>query len=197
MAYEVETKVLNVDAEKIETSLKELGAKKVLDTRLVVDWFRQKGLIMGQETWYLRIRTNSEGASEITWKGKSKVLGNSRRHKEINISVEDPQIMSSFLEAVGLERYAHQEKDRKSWIYKDWRFDLDTYPKMQPYLEIEGKNEKHIQEAIKILNLGNNQTSSEGERILIEEQFKLNWCEMRFYSDQYRKILSRKNKKGF
>ena len=48
-----------------------------------------------------------------------------------------------FLE-FGMELYAHQEKYRVSFSYKDWRFDLDQYPGMPAYLEIEGKNEDGI-----------------------------------------------------
>lgn len=39
---EIETKVLEVDKEKIRQALKALGAKEVQNTRLVVDWYCPK-----------------------------------------------------------------------------------------------------------------------------------------------------------
>ena len=62
----------------------------------------------------------------------------------------------------------------------DWQFDLDQYPNMPAYLEIEGKHEEHIQEILKKLGLEGHEYSLEGERILIEKKYGLNWNEMRF-----------------
>ncbi len=180
MSYEVETKVLFIDDAKLIQKLETLGAKKILDTRLVVDWFHPVGEKEGEEKWYLRMRSNSEGTCELTWKGISTELGASRKHKEINMPVQDPQIMTHFLEAIGMQQYAHQEKDRKSFVLKDWRIDIDSYPNMPPYAEIEGHDESHIQEALKFFDLSENETYSGGERKLIQEKFGLDWLHMSF-----------------
>jgi adenylate cyclase class 2 len=178
--HEVETKILNVDKDAIAQILAKLGAEKILETRLFVDWFRTKNSQEGQDLWYLRIRTDSSGNSEITWKGKSEILGSARKHKEINFSVPDLGKAELMFQEFGLEKYAHQEKDRVSWQFKDWRFDLDQYPGMPAYLEIEGLDEQHIQKALKLLVLENYKTISEGERILIQKEYKLDWYNMKF-----------------
>lgn len=180
MNYEQETKVLGVNVLKLVQVMRTLKAKKISETRLIVDWFRPLGTKEGEDPWFLRIRTNSRGISEITWKGKSKQLRVSRKHKEININTKEPATMSVLFECIGLEKYAHQEKDRTTWTHKNWKFELDSYPEMPPYLEIEGKNDKHIQKAIRILGLDGCETSSEGERILIQEKYGLDWYNMRF-----------------
>jgi len=184
MAHETETKVLNVNKNLISRKMKGLGAKEILRTRYIVRWFWPKGSKEGKTPWYLRIRTTSEGTSEITFKGISKKLGTSRTHREINVHVEDPIKVSELFIALGLEQYAYQEKDRISWIYKHWRFELDRYPDMPEYLEIEGKSEKHINEAIQLLQLKNHKTSNEGERILIQEEYNLNWYTMKFHENK-------------
>ena len=180
MAYEVETKVLNIDAAAFQERMRVLGVPEVLRTRLTVDWFRPKGDKEGQTPWYLRIRTNSQGVSEVTWKGQSEILGAARKHREINVKVADSISMASLFEVLGLEQYAHQEKDRISWTYQDWKFELDQYPGMPPYLEIEGRDEAHIQEALSLVGLKSHATSSEGERVLISKIYGLNWYDMRF-----------------
>ena len=180
MPYETETKVLNINDDEISAKLEALGAEKVLETRLTVDWFQFPETLEGKEPWYLRARKYSDGKAEITWKGESVTLGKSRRHKEINLEVSDFEKAKDFLKAIGLENYAHQEKDRTSWAYKDWRFDFDQYPGMPAYLEIEGNDEKHIGEALRLLGLENNKTWSGGERVLIQKEYGLDWYEMRF-----------------
>ncbi len=178
--HEIETKVLEVDVEEIKQKLKLLGAKETQNTRLFVDWYCLKGTKQDEHTWYLRIRTTSDGKSEISYKSLPKITGNTRHSDEINVNVNNAILTGKILESIGLENYAHQEKDRTSFVFKDWNFDLDQYPGMPAYLEIEGKSHEHVQEAIKLLNLENHKSIGEGERILIEKEYGLDWCNMRF-----------------
>ena len=178
--YEVETKVLGVDPEIVKRKMETLGSKFVQQEDLFVDWFRFPGVLDGEDPWYLRVRSYGSGKVEVTWKGKSESLGISRRHKEINLIVSNHEDAKDLFESIGLVCYAHQEKKRISWEFEDWRFDLDTYPKMPPYLEIEGKDEGHIQEIIDKLDLKKFTNSSEGEKKIIEGVYKLNWNDMRF-----------------
>lgn len=180
MAHEIETKVLDIDVGQVQATLESLGAKKTNDTRLIVDWYRNTGITEGNDPWYLRIRSNSEGVHEVTWKAKSEVLGASRKHKEINFHIEEPEKLADLFAELGLEQYAHQEKDRVSYELAGWHIDIDQYPGMPAYLEIEGESEEHIQEALAKLGLTEHPTSPEGERTLIQNRYGLNWYEMRF-----------------
>ena len=180
MAHEIETKVLDINSEDIKSKLEKLGATKIQETRLIVDWYRIKGIKEGDDPWFLRIRSNSEGKHEVTWKAKSDILGTVRKHKEINFLVTEPEKMSDLFEELGLEKYAHQEKDRISYTHKEWQFDLDQYPKMPAYLEIEGTSEDHVKEAMKVLGIENNKTWVKGERILIQDTYGLDWYQMSF-----------------
>jgi adenylate cyclase class 2 len=134
----------------------------------------------GEDNWFLRIRSKSDGESEVTWKAKSDLIGIIRKHKEINFKIGEPEKMADLFEEIGLEKYARQEKDRTSFIYKDWQFDLDQYPGMPAYLEIEGKDEASIKEALALLGLEKNKTWAKGERILIQDTYGLDWYNMKF-----------------
>lgn len=180
MAHEIETKVLDIDAGGVKEQLAALGAEEVQDTRLTVDWYRLKGTGQGKDPWFLRIRSNSEGKHEVTWKAKSDIIGVVRKHKEINFLIQEPEQLADLFEEIGLEKYAHQEKNRVSFSYKDWRFDLDQYPAMPAFLEIEGESEEHIKEAMRLLGIENNRTWTDGERTLIQDIYHLDWYAMAF-----------------
>lgn len=180
MPHEIETKVLDIDTEEIKTKLERFGAEKILETRLSVDWYRTRGTKEGEDPWFLRIRSTAEGIHEVTWKAKSDILGTARKHKEINLTIGDPVKLSQIFLEIGLEKYAHQEKDRASFQYKDWRFDMDKYPGMPAYLEIEGVSEEHVKEAIALLGIEKNRTWAEGERTLIQKIYGLDWYQMKF-----------------
>jgi len=179
--HEIETKILEVDKEGIKRILKTLGAKEIQNTRLIVDWYCPKGAhASNTHPWYLRIRTTSDGKNEVSWKSLPKITGNTRHSDEVNLIVDDAMLTKKFFENIGLENYAHQEKDRVSFTLRDWNFDLDQYPGMPAYLEIEGKDHEHVQEAIKLLELMDYKSIGEGERLLIEKEYGLNWSDMRF-----------------
>jgi len=180
MANEIETKVLDIDVNQILKKFAELGAKKILETKYKVNWYRQIGTEEGNDSWFLRIRSNSKGVHEVTWKAKSNILGTARKHKEINFEITEPDKLADLFAEIGLENYAYQEKERLSFIYKDWRFDIDQYPQIPAYLEIEGKSESHVKKAIKLLNLSKYKTWAKGERILIQDVYKVDWYNMRF-----------------
>lgn len=180
MSQEIETKVLDIDGKTIKELLVSLGAVETQNTRLVVDWYRLKGIKEGEDPWFLRIRSNTEGKHEVTWKAKSDILGVARKHKEINFFISEPDKLSDLFEELDLERYAHQEKDRLSFSLGNWLFDIDQYPGMPAYLEIEGSSEESIKEAIAILKLEKNPTWNQGERILIQDTYNLDWYNMKF-----------------
>lgn len=178
---EIETKILDIDAEEIKSKLKLLGAAEIQETRLVVDWYGPTGLTHdGDDPWFLRIRTDKHGNSEATWKSNRNFLGATSSHKEINLKVSDENALGNMFLEIGMELYAHQEKDRVSFSFKGWRFDLDKYPGMPAYLEIEGKSEASVQEAIKLLELENKVATPKGERAVIKDNYNLDWFDMRF-----------------
>jgi adenylate cyclase class 2 len=179
--HEIETKVLEVDKEEMIQKLIALGAQEKQNTRLIVDWFGPIGAqASDSHPWYLRLRQNSSGNTELSWKSLPVLVGNTRQSQEINLMVSDAVRARELLEAIGLECYAHQEKDRISYVHEEWNFDLDHYPDMPPYLEIEGKSVEHIAEAITILELSSHESISEGERKLIGDRYKKNWYDLRF-----------------
>ena len=105
---------------------------------------------------------------------------NGQMKKEINLQISNPAECADLFKELGLELYGHQEKNRVSWKYKNWRFDLDQYPKMPHYLEIEGESEENIVEAIKLLRLEEKIATPKGEREVITDNYHLDWYNMRF-----------------
>lgn len=178
---EVERKVLEVSVEEIKTKLLALNAKETQNTKMVIDWFGPKGLTHnGDDPWYLRIRKFGDDYSEISWKSLPVFVGNTRQSEEVTVEVKNSNVAKDLLKGLNFENYAHQEKIRNSFVLEDWIFDLDQYPGMPPYLEIEGKDHIHVDKAVKMLGLENHIQISEGEKKLIEEKYGLNWRNMSF-----------------
>ena len=60
---------------------------------------------------------------------------------------------NKFLESIGICKRSYQEKRRYSYIYKDAEIEIDIWPIIDPYLEIECDNDDTINEIIDKLNL--------------------------------------------
>lgn len=180
MNDESEIKILEVNPEVILATMEKIGAQKILETRLHVDWFCPKGVKEGEEPWQLLLNSNAEGMAEVVWKGKTEIIGMARRMHEIFFIASDGASVKSLFTEFGLKRYAHQEKDRISWLKDGWRFNLDRFPQIPPYLEIEGRDESHIKEAIRLLGLQDYKHTSDSERVVIQMTYHNNWHDISF-----------------
>jgi adenylate cyclase class 2 len=74
---------------------------------------------------------------------------------EQEIEVPNLQKANELLAALGFFFRNYQEKRRTSFCYKNLSLELDEWPLLKPYLEIEYKNEDELKELIKLLELEN------------------------------------------
>ncbi len=72
--------------------------------------------------------------------------------KEFEINVSDLNETNAILEEMGFVRRNYQEKIRHSYHYKDADIEIDEWPMLNPYMEIECDNEKTIEEIIEKLD---------------------------------------------
>lgn len=73
--------------------------------------------------------------------------------EEIEIQVNDFDKTSLFLEKIGFIEKQYTEKKRIQWRKDDLEFDIEIYPGLDPYLEIEAASWKKINKAIQLLGL--------------------------------------------
>ena len=63
---------------------------------------------------------------------------------ETEIEVESMQKAKEFLQALGYRHKSYQEKRRKIYVLEKYEIDIDTWPHIPTYMEIEGENEEDI-----------------------------------------------------
>ena len=72
---------------------------------------------------------------------------------EIEVSVSSFEETNNFLQSIGISRRSYQEKIRSSYTFKDAQIEIDQWPLLEPYMEIECNNDETIKEIINKLNL--------------------------------------------
>ena len=73
--------------------------------------------------------------------------------EETELAVESIEKGKEFLQSLGFYYRNYQEKKRVSYVYKPMslEIEIDSWPLIPPYLEIEGKSEKEIYDFVKML----------------------------------------------
>jgi len=155
---EFEVKFLNINQQEIEEKLKKIGAKKVGE-------FFQKWIALDYPDWRLDkngawIRLRDEGNGKITLSFKKR-LGmkshdgtvNDDGMEEIEAHVDSFDKVALIFEKIGFIEKHYAEKKRIRWEKDGIEFDIDIYPELEPYLEIESSSWENIDKGIKLLGL--------------------------------------------
>ena len=148
MENEYEITVLDIDIKEIEKKLIEIGAVKE------GEYFQKRKLYNFHEEYrgrFIRLRTNGTKTT-LTIKDKSakKEIGSV---KELEIEVSDFEKTNQIMNMLGYEHSMYQENKRTIYRLGDVEFDIDTWPMIPTYLEIEGKSKEQVEEMIEKLGV--------------------------------------------
>ena len=154
MENEYEITVLDIDVMKIEKKLLEIGAVKE------GEFFQKRNLYNFHEEYrgrFIRLRTNGTKTT-LTIKDKSdkKEIGSV---KELEVEVSDFEKTDEILKMLGYEHSMYQENKRTIYRLGDIEFDIDSWPMIPTYLEIEGKSKEQVEEMIEKLEIDKNKLS--------------------------------------
>ena len=147
MNTEIEERVLEIDKDKVIAKLEELGAKKT------GDWHQKRyvyDFIPKRENEWIRLRTNGKETT-LTYKNiESKDISGT---KELEIVVSDFEETNQLLKIMGYTPRSFQENLRTRYYLDHIELDIDTWPLIPTYLEIEGNSEEDVKRVEKLLEL--------------------------------------------
>jgi len=154
---EVEVKFLDIDQKTIEKKLKKIGAKKIFDKLYKRRVFDYPDLRLHKQGAWIRIRDEGDRVT-LTFKKRVGVKShdgkiNDKTMEEIEVGVNDFRATTKFLKSIGLKEKFYEENRRIRYKLGEIEFDLDFWPKLKPYLEIEAPSWKETNKAINLLGL--------------------------------------------
>jgi len=138
---EYEATYENIDKDEIRERLRKAGAK------LLKPEFLQKRinfyppLKKRNKSGWIRVRDEGDKIT-MSFKANYSEEGITRQ-KEICLEVNNYEKAVAFLDTI-LERKAYQETKREIWELDGVEIDIDTWPWLEPFVEIEGKNEEEV-----------------------------------------------------
>lgn len=144
MNLEIEATFVDIDKTKLRAKLKSLGAKLIQPEILM------RKIVFGiSHTSFARVR--DEG-NRITLTYKNHFSQDITGTEEINVEVSNYEDTISILKACGLKIKSEEDTYREEWLLNNVEIDIDTWPWIPSYVEIEGKTTQDVESTANLLD---------------------------------------------
>lgn len=181
---EYEARVLEIEKEKLEKKLESLGAEKVAD-------FNYKRRVYNfnpaSDNKWIRLRTDGKNATLTIKEIKSKEIDGT---EETEIQVSDFEQTHIILNKLGYKAHTYQENKRTRYVLDGVEIDIDTWPYIPTYVEIEGKSTQDVQNMINKLELSNKKITSIDVQGVFKKFYKIDIAKKK--EVKFGEILDRK-----
>jgi adenylate cyclase class 2 len=137
MNTEIETRFLDINKDELIQKLKSLNAKDLGEKKLDEIIFYDDKEKCLREKYFVRLRKKGD-KTFMTYKSNAKQEVDSA--KEIEFEVSSFENAKLFLETIGWPAYRIVEKYRHTFELDDVTLDIDTWPQIPPYVEVEGSS---------------------------------------------------------
>ncbi|WP_330229020.1 CYTH domain-containing protein [Nocardia sp. NBC_00508] len=138
MPIEHEAKILGVDPDTIEQHIVDKGGQKLGERfmrRYVYD------ITPGDESKWIRLRDNGNGTTLAVKQITSDAIDGTR---ELEVGVDDFAATNALLEMLGFTPKSYQETKRISFVLNGAQLEIDTWPQIPSYLEIEAATKDEV-----------------------------------------------------
>lgn len=155
MPVEYEAKVLEVDPAAVAETILGLGGRRVAGRvmrRLVYD------VAEGDKSRWIRLR---DSGSEVTLTMKESTHDGIDGTTETEVVVDSFETTAELLRRIGFEPKSYQENRRTSFELHGAQLELDHWPHIPPYLEIEGRSREHVVEVAATLGYSEHRLTGE------------------------------------
>lgn len=173
MKTEYEIRILNINKEEMKKKLESLNAKfqgERLQKRYVYDF----NPVLPNK--WIRLRTNGIETTLTIKNVKNKNIDGT---EELEIAVSDLEKTNLILKELGYIPKAVQENKRCRYILNGVEIDIDSWPQIPDYIEIEGKNEEEVYKTVEILGFTKeNTTGKDVESVYKDYGIDLNKIEI-------------------
>lgn len=140
MQTEIEAKFLNTNHDALRQKLTATGAQCVQPMRLMrrklFDY--QDNRLNHEQNGWVRLRDEGDKTTLAYKQLNDRTLHGT---KEVTVEVDNFDTTGNLLEQIGLMQKSYQETRRESWELEGAQIELDEWPWIKPFMEIEAPTE--------------------------------------------------------
>ena len=165
MKIEFEVKILDIDKDAMCEKLLKLWAEEFWIKEMKRSIYDFSPIRPGNR---IRLR-NDGGQSTLTIKERTADTVDGT--KELEIEVNSFEDTKAILEKLGYHSRLYQENRRRSFVLDGVQIEIDEWPMIPPYLEIEWQNVEEVENMVTKLGYSMNDTTG----VSTEEVYKQYW----------------------
>ncbi len=157
---EIELKFLEINKEKLIKKLREKAAKKTFEGIMKVAYLDHGDNRIKDRNELLRLRDIGNGKVEICYKANPRIQDNCKVFDEYEVISENFDTLLKIFEKADFKQTIYYEKKRIQYEYKGVKFEIDEYPNVPVFVELEANNSKKIEEIAKKFDLNKYEKSN-------------------------------------
>jgi adenylate cyclase class 2 len=138
LPIEHEAKILDIDPETIEDFILDAGGQKLGERfmrRYVYD------IVPGDPSKWIRLRDTGDEITLTVKEIRSDAIDGTH---ELEVGVDDFATTNALLNVMGFTAKSYQETKRTSFILDGAQLEIDSWPRIPPYLEIEAGSKAEV-----------------------------------------------------
>ncbi len=143
MKSEIEATFIDINKEELRMKLKKLGAQLSQP-----ETFMRRTVFALKDPCFARVRDEGD---RITMTYKCIEQLSLSGTQEINLEVNSYDDAVEFLKCCGLRAKSYEETYRETWQLHDVELDIDTWPWLPTFVEVEGPSETAVRAAVEQL----------------------------------------------
>jgi adenylate cyclase, class 2 len=176
---EIECRFLEIDKKALIEKLYSIGAKDLGEVQLEEIIMYDSALTWIDENRFVRLRKSS---NKITLSYKEHKAHTIDGTYELEFEISNLDQARLLCEKLGLKVHRYQNKLRHSFAYKNVVFDIDTWPQIPAYVEIEGPDEQSVKDAAGEAGLDWNNVRFENAGVILEGVYKIPFKSLHWFT---------------
>jgi adenylate cyclase, class 2 len=180
---EIECRFLEIDKDGLIRKLHDLGAidkgEELLEETIIYD---------PEGRWkdahqFIRIRKSGDAIRLTLKQHREHGVGGAY---EIEFGIDDMAKAEAFFEQIGLPPYRRQQKKRHTFLLDTVTVDIDTWPRIPAYVELEGESEAALKGVAEKLGLDWRDVDLHNARWVIENKYHIPIADLTWFTfDKY------------
>ena len=176
---EIECRFLEIDKDALIKKLIALGAHDEGETMLEETIIYDSELKWRDGHRFVRLRKIGD-KSVVTYKEHQEWTVDGML--EIEFGIDDYKKAELLFEKIGLVPFRHQQKKRHTFKLDGVTVDIDTWPKIPTYVELEGDSEESLKEAAEKIGLDWSTADFHSASWVIENKYNIQVRQLRWFT---------------
>ena len=176
---EIEVRFLEINKNVLIGKLIELGAKDRGEAMLEEVIVYDAEMKWPDERRFVRLRKNGDTTLLSYKENKGQTVDSTI---EVEFGVANFEKAQLFFEKIGLVCFRRQQKKRHTFTLGEVTIDIDTWPRIPTYVELEGPSEKALKDMATDLGFDWRDAVTKDARWVIENKYKIPVSTMRWFT---------------